>query len=69
MKKSAGTRRFQRLKALFRAAVEHPPDDRAAFLEKACLDDADLRAELEELLESDESLGDFLETPATRDLA
>ena len=38
---------------LFERAVELPGDERAAFLERACAGDAELRAEVEELLAHD----------------
>ena len=43
---------WQQVQALFLEAVERAPDERRAFLRKAC-DDADLRAEVEALLAAD----------------
>src|SRR5688572_23420620 len=43
--------RWQRLEALFHAALEHRTADRGAFLSGACDGDAELQAELERLLE------------------
>ncbi len=55
--------RWQRIDALFHAALQRPADERAAFLSDACADDDALRREVESLLsESDASA--FLETPA-----
>ena len=45
--------RWRRVKALFQAAVERPPDKRAAFLASAVGDDDGLRREVESLLTSD----------------
>ena len=45
--------RWSRLDALFHEALELPDERRGAFLDEACADDAGLRAELEELIESD----------------
>ena len=53
--------RWPRVKALFQAAVERPPDERAAFLAAATGDDAALRREVESLLASDTSDVSFLE--------
>ena len=46
------------------AALELDPAGRAAFLENACADDADLKAEVQSLLDHDVSSADFLEKPA-----
>jgi serine/threonine protein kinase/tetratricopeptide (TPR) repeat protein len=40
--------------------------ERSAYLDDACGGDADLRVQVEELLEAQEGLGDFLERPAAR---
>lgn len=45
--------RWQRIKALFQAAVERPSAERAAFVAAAAGDDDELRREVEALLESD----------------
>jgi formylglycine-generating enzyme required for sulfatase activity/predicted esterase len=45
-------RRWQRVKALFQAAVERPPAERAAFV-AASADDDDVRREVESLLAAD----------------
>ena len=55
--------RWQRIDALFHAALQRPADERAAFLSDACADNDALRREVESLLsESDASA--CLETPA-----
>ncbi len=43
--------RHARIKEIFLAACERPPERRAAFLDAACGDDDELRAQVEELLE------------------
>jgi serine/threonine-protein kinase len=53
--------RWPRVKALFQAAVERPPDERDAFLAAATGDDAALRREVESLLASDTSDVGFLD--------
>ncbi len=40
------------------------PEQRKAYLDQACRNDEDLRAEVEELLKAHEEAGDFLESPA-----
>ena len=54
------TERWQRLEALFHAALEHPTADRGAFLSAACGGDAQLRAELDRLLEGHEQASVFV---------
>jgi hypothetical protein len=41
--------RWRFLEELYRAAVEHPPEQRTAFIQDACPDE-DLRREVESLL-------------------
>ena len=53
--------RWPRVKALFEAAVERPPDERPAFLAAVTGDDAALRREVELLLTADTSGGGFLD--------
>ncbi len=62
--------RWERAKAIFHAASEVSPADRAAFLEAACGDDAELRAEVATLLDAQRDAGSFLDvetvtTPAS----
>jgi len=53
--------RWRNLEELFHAALERKPEERGAFLEQACHDDADLRREIESLLAQG---GSLLEHPA-----
>jgi serine/threonine-protein kinase len=53
--------RWPRVKALFQAAVERPPEERDAFLAAATGDDAVLRREVESLLASDTADLSFLD--------
>jgi putative peptide modification system cyclase len=55
---------WERLGALFEAALQHAPADRAAFLREACADDTPLRVELESLLSEHERGGGFMLNPA-----
>jgi non-specific serine/threonine protein kinase/serine/threonine-protein kinase len=53
----------ERLKDLFGAALELKPEERAAFLDRECSGDAELRDELEALLAAHAGAGSFLEHP------
>ena len=55
--------RDQQLSDLFHAARELPREQRAGFLAEACASDAELRREVEALLEGYEAAGDFLNEP------
>jgi hypothetical protein len=57
-------KRWSQVERLFNQALERPPSDRKAFLEKACSHDGDLRKEIESLLEYHQRAADFIETPA-----
>jgi eukaryotic-like serine/threonine-protein kinase len=52
---------WKRVEELFQAAVAEPPESRAQFLETACPDDPELRAEVLSLLNSNETTDSFLE--------
>ncbi|NOT46683.1 MAG: protein kinase [Acidobacteria bacterium] len=54
---------WQKVKAIFDAAVQIEPDGRRAFLENACAGDKDLLREVEVLLSSSDAAGSFMETP------
>jgi hypothetical protein len=56
--------RWPLVKALFAAAVDRPVEERASFLDGACVDDAPLRQEVDALLAADAQAGNFIETPA-----
>ena len=55
---------WQRVKGVFQAALDRPPEARAAFLDTACGDDLDLRREVKSLLGAEERAGAFLSQPA-----
>src|SRR6516162_3637891 len=65
--------RWKRIESLLQAALEHPPDERDAFLRSACAGDEELDREVRSLLRSQHMAGSFLESPAmevaARDLA
>jgi eukaryotic-like serine/threonine-protein kinase len=55
---------WQRVKTLFRDALERPALERAPFLAAACAGDSRLRREVESLLAEHEEAGDFIARPA-----
>ena len=55
---------FARVDAVFDAALDLPPNDRAAYVERACGDDSALRAAVEQLLAAHEQSNEFLGKPA-----
>ena len=56
--------RWQQIDQLLDAALELPAAERAAFLEKTCSNDSELRRKVEALLRSEEEAGSFIEAPA-----
>jgi serine/threonine protein kinase/TolB-like protein len=60
--------RWRRIEGLLDAALDAPPAERAALLERACHEEPGLRDEVQRLLRAHERAGGFLETPA-RDFA
>ncbi|HEU4477010.1 MAG TPA: protein kinase, partial [Pyrinomonadaceae bacterium] len=56
--------RWSQIERLLDAALELPSERRAAFLDRACAGDAELRKELEALLASDDGTHSFLGQPA-----
>jgi hypothetical protein len=60
---------WDRVKELFQAALEQPPDKRVPFLREACGDDREVLREVESLLAAHEQAGDFAERPAVERLA
>ena len=59
---------YQTLKGLYLEARALARDERGEFVERRCAGNAELRRELEALLRQDETLGGFLEKPATGEL-
>jgi eukaryotic-like serine/threonine-protein kinase len=55
---------WQQVNDLFHLAVERAPEERAAFLDKACQGDESLRREVNSLLTSHERTKNFIELPA-----
>ncbi|MEZ5966487.1 MAG: SUMF1/EgtB/PvdO family nonheme iron enzyme [Planctomycetota bacterium] len=58
--------RYQRVKAVFHEAVEHPPEARAEIVRAQCGDDAELRQQVEALLASHDLADEFLSQPAMK---
>ncbi len=56
--------RFQTIEQIFRAALDHEPDQISAFLDTACKGDAVLRRKVEALLDSRQQASSFIETSA-----
>jgi serine/threonine protein kinase/Flp pilus assembly protein TadD len=54
---------WRRVKEVLQTAVERDGIERAAFVERACAGDVELRHRVQELLASDQSMGEFLNTP------
>ena len=55
---------WERIRALFHAALEQPADARVAFLSSACEGDESIRREVESLLAAHGASDGFLESPA-----
>ena len=58
--------RWQKIDALFLSARTRGPAERAAFLDDTCAGDVELRAEVEALLQADDSAGSFINTSAVK---
>jgi TolB-like protein/cytochrome c-type biogenesis protein CcmH/NrfG len=56
--------RWQSCAEIFNAAVEQPPNERAAFLDRSCDGDEALRRKVELLLKYHDRSGDFIKSPA-----
>ena len=56
--------RFQRVDAIFDAAIDVPADERTAFIDRACGADEDLRNEVLELVRAYHRAESVLEAPA-----
>src|SRR4029453_13485312 len=56
--------RWEKVIDLFQSALERAPEERTAFLDKACHDDEGMRREVESLLTSHQRAENFIEVPA-----
>ena len=60
---------WERVKTLFNAAVDLAGHDRTVYLRRVCGTDAELRHEVESLLQSHDGAGEFLESTAVTEVA
>ena len=58
--------RWRQIERLFESALESPESDHAAFLERACAGDDELRREVASLLAQRSAAGQFIEAPAMK---
>ena len=63
---NVGQERWQTVKGIFGAVVELETGARASYLDQACADDVELRAEVESLLKAHAVSDGFIEQPADR---
>src|SRR6185503_16747222 len=56
--------RWQTVKQIFHAALDHEPAQRGAYLASACGTDEELRREVESLIAAHEETGEFIDEPA-----
>src|SRR5215208_6882414 len=56
--------RYEQIGQICDAALELAPEERTAFVERACGSDEELRREVESLVEAHERAGDFIAKPA-----
>ena len=54
--------RWRKIEEVFQTLIEHPVEERSGLLRQYCGDDAELRREIEALLEQDEA-DEFLKAP------
>src|SRR5215467_11972524 len=55
--------RWQQIESLYHSALEHPATERREFVASVCNGDEELHREVESLLASHETAGDFIEEP------
>lgn len=60
----SNVKRWSQVERLFNQALDQPPEERQAFLERACSLDHDLRDEVQSLLDYHGRADDFIEIPA-----
>ena len=56
--------RWQQVEAVLQAALDRPPEERAAFLSEACTGDHELARETSSLIDAYDEAGDFMEETA-----
>jgi len=65
--KATQERNWTEVTHLFEAALEMLPEERNAFLERACAGDAELRREVQSLLDADAEAGHFMGIPTEQE--
>jgi eukaryotic-like serine/threonine-protein kinase len=60
--------RWRQVEELFHAALERAPEERQAFLQKACGEDTELRYQVEHLISIDQHAGSHLERPVIEEV-
>jgi eukaryotic-like serine/threonine-protein kinase len=66
MRRTSSPERFRQIDEIFDAALDRAPNERDAYVARACGDDVHLRAEVRALLQAYGRSGDFLESPAVQ---
>ena len=66
MTRASSRDRFREIDGIFDAALDLAPDEREAFLARACGNDATLRKEVDTLLDAHDRSATFLESPAVQ---
>src|SRR5436190_957846 len=61
--------RWHKIEGVLQIALERNGDERATYLNEACVGDETLRRAVESLLASNEHIDSFLESPAIEDAA
>src|SRR5439155_2334142 len=61
--------RWHQVEQIYDSVLEHSPEERAAFLVKACAGDEALRKEVESLLACNDEAEAFIESPAIEEAA
>jgi serine/threonine protein kinase/soluble lytic murein transglycosylase-like protein len=56
--------RWQQVEEVLQAALDRPPQERAAYLDQVCAGDEELKDEASSLLTAHDEAGDFIEQPA-----
>jgi serine/threonine-protein kinase len=56
-------RKWEQVKEIFDAALQHKPEERPAYLDNVCADNEDIRCEVESLLSSFEQAENFMQKP------
>ncbi|MBA2733486.1 MAG: protein kinase [Acidobacteria bacterium] len=56
--------RWQQIEFVLQAALDHPPQERAAYLDAACAGDEALKDEATQLIIAHDTAGEFMEQPA-----